>query len=606
MAIVKMKFVEASTDREHLDAMLSKGITSGMLDVEPAANIVTEENGGKILSRVNPFAGYRQTLQNFAHATGFSFRENMVPSREYTEKEIEDFLAELNDRFGITSDAEEVILTPDDEKALEELSVCGFERIHACNYLNFGFGRLPKESFPKLSLYRDNIFVHHRLHENKQYIWMVYVTSDSYAEEVRKIFESLYFEPIAIPTIDVHKLLHEYEDRLNDINAYCCQEDMLISDYQYISEFEDRYCLSGFVKASDVGAYQKKFEGIPVEFTVKEPSEVPQFKCPTLLKNCWFARPFEMFVEMYSLPAYDDFDPTIFLAVTYCLLFGIMFGDMGQGLVLLIVGLLLEKKGKLFGIVGRVGITSTIFGFLFGSVFGYEDLLNPIHQNLFNVREKLIDVMDSSSTMLLLIGALIIGAVLIICSQLLNIWNNSRHKRWGEVLFSPNGIVGLIFYVYVLAAAAGFMTAGSTPLLSPVFVVIFAVLPLLCFLMQEPLNNLVMHKSVKPKEGWGGYVMQSIFEVIEVLLSFMTNSMSYLRVGGFILSHAGMMLVVMTLMQMTGNAGPIVLVFGNIFVMCLEGLVVGIQALRLEYYEMFSRYYNGGGRKYQALTAKAE
>lgn len=606
MAIVKMKFVEVSTDREHLDAMLSRGISSGMLDVEPAANIVTEENGGKILSRENPFAGYRQTLQNFAHATGFAFQENHIPSKEYTEKEIEKFLAELNEKFGITSDAEEVLLTPDDEKALEELSVCGFERIHACNYLNFGFGRLPRESFPKLSLYRDNIFVHHRLHENKQYIWMVYVTSDSYADEVHKIFDSLYFEPIEIPSIDVHKLLHEYEDRLNDINAYCRDEDLLISDYQYVSNFEDRYLLSGFVRASEIKAYEKAYDGIPVTFTVREPSEVPQFKCPTLLKNSWFARPFEMFVEMYSLPSYDDFDPTLFLAVTYCLLFGIMFGDMGQGLVLLIIGLLLEKKGKIFGIIGRVGITSTIFGFLFGSVFGFEDVLNPIHQNLFNVREKLINVMDSSSTMVLLIGALIIGAVLIVCSQVLNIWNNSRHRKWGEVLFGANGVAGFVFYLYILAAAAGFLTGGSTPLFSPVCIAVFAGIPLLCFLMQEPLNNLVMHKPVKPKEGWGGYIMQSIFEVIEVLLSFMTNSMSYLRVGGFVLSHAGMMLVVMTLMEMTGHAGPVVLIFGNIFVMCLEGLVVGIQALRLEYYEMFSRYYNGGGRKYQALTAQAE
>ena len=187
MAIVKMKFVEASTDRDHLDSMLLKGIGSGMLDVEPASNIVTEDNGGKMISEENPYADYRQTLQNFAHAVGFSFDPDRKPSRTYSKEEIEKFLGELNEKFGITSDAGEVILTPDDEKALDALSVCGFERIHACNYLNFGFGRMPRESFPKLSAYRDVNFVHHRLHENKQYIWMVYVTSDSYAEEVAKI-----------------------------------------------------------------------------------------------------------------------------------------------------------------------------------------------------------------------------------------------------------------------------------------------------------------------------------------------------------------------------------------------------------------------------------
>lgn len=605
MAIVKMKFVEASTDRDHRDSMLLKGIGSGMLDVEPASNIVTEDNGGKMISEENPYADYRQTLQNFAHAVGFSFDPDRKPSRTYSKEEIEKFLGELNEKFGITSDAGEVILTPDDEKALDALSVCGFERIHACNYLNFGFGRMPRESFPKLSAYRDVNFVHHRLHENKQYIWMVYVTSDSYAEEVAKIFQSLYFEPMEIPPVDVHRLLHQYEDQLNDIFAYCSQRNEIISQYKYVSIFDEKYLLSGFVQASQVQAYEDAFNGEPVTFTVKEPEDVPQFKCPTLLKNNWFAKPFELFVDMYSTPAYGDFDPTFFLAVTYCILFGIMFGDMGQGIILMIIGFLFEKKGKLFGIIGRVGITSSIMGFLFGSVFGYEDLLNPIHQKLFHVREKLFDVMANSNTMTLLIGALIIGVVLIVCSMTINIVNNLRHKKLGEVLFSQNGIAGLVFYLYVIIAA-GLKLTGGANLFHVQFVIPFILVPVFCFLMKEPLTNLVTGHGFRASQSWGAYILQNFFEVFEILLSFVTNSMSYLRVGGFVLSHAGMMLVVMTLVKMTGNAGPLVLVFGNIFVMALEGLVVGIQALRLEYYEMFSRYYTGGGRKYKALTAQAE
>ncbi len=605
MAIVKMKFVEASTDRDHLDSMLLKGIGSGMLDVEPASNIVTEDNGGKMISEENPYADYRQTLQNFAHAVGFSFDPDRKPSRTYSKEEIEKFLGELNEKFGITSDAGEVILTPDDEKALDALSVCGFERIHACNYLNFGFGRMPRESFPKLSAYRDVNFVHHRLHENKQYIWMVYVTSDSYAEEVAKIFQSLYFEPMEIPPVDVHRLLHQYEDQLNDIFAYCSQRNEIISQYKYVSIFDEKYLLSGFVQASQVQPYEDAFNGEPVTFTVKEPEDVPQFKCPTLLKNNWFAKPFELFVDMYSTPAYGDFDPTFFLAVTYCILFGIMFGDMGQGIILMIIGFLFEKKGKLFGIIGRVGITSSIMGFLFGSVFGYEDLLNPIHQKLFHVREKLFDVMANSNTMTLLIGALIIGVVLIVCSMTINIVNNLRHKKPGEVLFSQNGIAGLVFYLYVIIAA-GLKLTGGANLFHVQFVIPFILVPVFCFLMKEPLTNLVTGHGFRASQSWGAYILQNFFEVFEILLSFVTNSMSYLRVGGFVLSHAGMMLVVMTLVKMTGNAGPLVLVFGNIFVMALEGLVVGIQALRLEYYEMFSRYYTGGGRKYKALTAQAE
>ena len=310
-----------------------------------------------------------------------------------------------------------------------------------------------------------------------------------------------------------------------------------------------------------------------------------------------------MFLGMYGVPKYTDFDPTGFMAFTYCLLFGIMFGDLGQGLVLFILGLVFEKKGQIFGIINRCGITSMIFGFLFGSVFGYEELLNPVHQSLFSVREKLFDVMAQSSTMVLLIGAVAIGAVLILTTQCMNIVNRFKHHQLGDAIFSQNGIAGLVFYGGIVFAIVATMLLGWN-VLNPVYLGIFIVLPVISFVMKEPLSNAVEHKTVKPEEGWGGYIAQSIFELIDVLLTFVTNSMSYLRVGGFVLSHAGMMLVVMTLVEMTGKAGVAVLIFGNIFVMVLEGLIVGIQTLRLEYYEMFSRYYDAGGVQFNALSAK--
>ncbi len=105
--------------------------------------------------------------------------------------------------------------------------------------------------------------------------------------------------------------------------------------------------------------------------------------------------------------------------------------------------------------------------------------------------------------------------------------------------------------------------------------------------------------------GFGGFFVEGFFELFEILLSYVTNTMSFLRVGGFILSHAGMMLVVMSLMEMVGNTGSIfVLIFGNIFVMALEGMIVGIQVLRLQFYELFSRYYQGDGIAFTPLQIK--
>lgn len=603
MAIVKMKYVSVATDESHIDEMVLDGVHSGLLHAVHAADIINEDNGGHLINDENPYSGYLQTLQNFAHSVNYTLDPERAPKKHYTNEEMDAFIDELDETFGLETDANTVLLTPDDEQALGALSECGFERMHACQYLNFGFGRLPRESYKKLSMYKDEIFVHHHVHETPQYVWMLYVTSDSYLDKVRKIFKDLYFEPIDIPMIDVKKQLEHYKDQIDDIYAFCNEENSVHELYPYIAEINEKYLLSGFVKADEVDHYKAIFKDLPSTIEVKDPSEVPELECPTLLKNNWFAKPFEMFLGMYGVPKYTDFDPTGFMAFTYCLLFGIMFGDLGQGLVLFILGLVFEKKGQIFGIINRCGITSMIFGFLFGSVFGYEELLNPIHQSLFGVREKLFDVMAQSSTMLLLIGAVAIGAVLILTTQCMNIVNRFKHHQLGDAIFSQNGIAGLVFYGGIVFAIVATMLLGWN-VLNPVYLGIFIVLPVISFVMKEPLSNAVEHKTVKPEEGWGGYIAQSIFELIDVLLTFVTNSMSYLRVGGFVLSHAGMMLVVMTLVEMTGKAGVAVLIFGNIFVMVLEGLIVGIQTLRLEYYEMFSRYYDAGGVQFNALSAK--
>lgn len=603
MAIVKMKYVSVATDESHIDEMVLDGVHSGLLHAVHAADIINEDNGGHLINDENPYSGYLQTLQNFAHSVNYTLDPERAPKKHYTNEEMDAFIDELDETFGLETDANTVLLTPDDEQALGALSECGFERMHACQYLNFGFGRLPRESYKKLSMYKDEIFVHHHVHETPQYVWMLYVTSDSYVDKVCKIFKDLYFEPIDIPMIDVKKQLEHYKDQIDDIYAFCNEENSVHELYPYIAEINEKYLLSGFVKADEVDHYKAIFKDLPSTIEVKDPSEVPELECPTLLKNNWFAKPFEMFLGMYGVPKYTDFDPTGFMAFTYCLLFGIMFGDLGQGLVLFILGLVFEKKGQIFGIINRCGITSMIFGFLFGSVFGYEELLNPIHQSLFGVREKLFDVMAQSSTMLLLIGAVAIGAVLILTTQCMNIVNRFKHHQLGDAIFSQNGIAGLVFYGGIVFAIVATMLLGWN-VLNPVYLGIFIVLPVISFVMKEPLSNAVEHKTVKPEEGWGGYIAQSIFELIDVLLTFVTNSMSYLRVGGFVLSHAGMMLVVMTLVEMTGKAGVAVLIFGNIFVMVLEGLIVGIQTLRLEYYEMFSRYYDAGGVQFNALSAK--
>jgi len=129
------------------------------------------------------------------------------------------------------------------------------------------------------------------------------------------------------------------------------------------------------------------------------------------------------------------------------------------------------------------------------------------------------------------------------------------------------------------------------------------VLPLLLIFFKKPLTSILTHRGKAFENGIGEFIIENFFELFEYVLSYLSNSMSFLRVGGFILSHAGMMAVVMSLADMVGaGAGPIVVIFGNLFVMCLEGLIVGIQVLRLEFYEIFSRNFEGNGKPYEPAT----
>ena len=315
---------------------------------------------------------------------------------------------------------------------------------------------------------------------------------------------------------------------------------------------------------------------------------------------------------MYGLPDYREMDPTTFVAVTYFLLFGMMFADVGQGLVLSLVGFLFMwkmKKMELGKIIGICGFSSAIFGVLLGSVFGFEHWLDGfwgwVHEKTgVPLNEgKLINIEDSNVVQTLIYATIGIGAVLVMCAMLLNIYSKLRQRKFGDALFGQNGLAGLVFYGSVVYAAVNMLLfGGSMP--SGAYIWLLIVLPLVLIFAREPLGDLVEGKPDWMPESIGDFLMQNFFELFEVLLSYVSNTVSFLRVGAFILVHYGMMTVVFT---MAGNdVGSakyiIVIVIGNIIIMALEGLLSGIQALRLEFYEMFSRFYSGDGKPFVPVS----
>jgi V/A-type H+-transporting ATPase subunit I len=132
-------------------------------------------------------------------------------------------------------------------------------------------------------------------------------------------------------------------------------------------------------------------------------------------------------------------------------------------------------------------------------------------------------------------------------------------------------------------------------------------LPLLLIALKEPLSGLIRHeKDWKPKNIFE-FAISAFFELFEALLSFATNTISFVRVGAYILSHMGMMIAIFALASLGGHGNNIiVLIIGNVFVMVLEGFVVAIQGIRLQYYEIFSRFYEGTGKEYAPVKIHYE
>lgn len=303
-----------------------------------------------------------------------------------------------------------------------------------------------------------------------------------------------------------------------------------------------------------------------------------------------------MYIKMYGLPAYNEIDPTLFVALTYSFIFGAMFGDVGQGLCLAVGGFLLYKLKhmNLAAIISCAGIFSTFFGFMYGSVFGFE---NVIEAKWLHPASRMMTLPFIGKMNTVFVVAIALGMFLILLTMILQVINAVKQRNIEGVFFDTNGFAGLVFYGSLVLVIFLYMSGHALPA-TAVLIVMFGI-PLLLIALKEPLTNLAEKKAKLIEGGKGMFVVQTFFELFEVLLSYFSNTLSFVRVGAFAISHAAMMEVVLMLAGAENGSPNIpVIVLGNIFVCGMEGLIVGIQVLRLEYYEMFSRFYKGCGREF--------
>ena len=645
MAIEKMELVTIVGMMSELDSVLIKCCESKCFQMEPAFVSASDSHGLRLIDDKNPYDVPLKGLASIATALGITLKQSDYSGCDLKTAEdfngfcdsLESLLSEISQTkqqaMQIISERKAAVIQLNHLKGLNE----EFSRIFNCRHVAVRVGKLPIDSKEKLEFY-DQEFFFVPFDSDRSFVWGMYFCPVEIKSIVDDIFKSMYFERIKIPDFVTGNTADEFEElnaEISENTAIAEEADRRLAELaaehepqiqqaftklKFIHDTFDlrknvgvlngKFYIKGFIPAKNEKEFEKLFDGVKSVSTAFMPPDADA-SCtpPTMLKNSWFTKPFAMLVEMYGLPDYGGFNPTAFVAVTYILMFGIMFGDLGQGFAVFLLGLFVGKKMNkaMGGIMSRVGISSMIFGTLYGSVFGYEELLDPVYESL---GISFLPLHAFRNTNFILLTAVAIGIALIVISMCINIYIGFKQKDYERAVFGNNGIAGLLFYGSVAAGVAGTMMF-DLKIMSMPFVIFMIVIPALCIFCRVPLSIAVKYKefrlSADEEEHMtvGNFIVENFFEMFEYVLSYVSNTMSFLRVGGFVLSHAGMMLVVMTLMDgAAALAQPLVLILGNVFVMVMEGMIVAIQIIRLEFYEVFSRFYDGDGKPFEPVKVE--
>ncbi len=633
--IVKMKFITITAHKRDIDRICDQYLSKYEIQLENAlSELKTVDNllpfvevnpFKEALEKANQFANYIEDTESLEN-TSFSQEEMFSLIRDMNETYMS--FREKEDELKKTQEHYRDVLTLVNPFRSIDFSI---HDVTQYKFIKLRFGRVPVDYYHKLEKYvhedLDVIFLEGS--RDASHVYGVYFAAEGNIQQVDAILKSLHFERLRLPdeydgsTRDACRKLEEEIERLNGEilstddkirNAFKENGAKLLAVRKRLNELSsnfdvrklaalvenkrgDHFILCGWMPEDQFSLFMDDIKKDPDVFVIVEDNNEEYFsEPPTKLKNPKFFKPFEMFIRMYGLPAHNEMDPTIFVALTYTFIFGVMFGDVGQGLCLFIGGALLYKfkKINLAGIISIAGIFSTIFGFMFGSVFGFEDIIEaqwirPIsHMTTLPFIGKLNTVF---------IVAVAFGMGIILISMIFHIIN-AKKAHDTEALLDQNGITGLVFYGAVVLTLSLFMTGNKLP--GTIVLIVMFGIPLLIMLFKEPITAKLEKRANHSEEGKVMFVVQAVFEMFETLLSYFSNTLSFVRIGAFAVSHAAMMEVVLMLAGAeTGNPNWAVIVGGNLFVCAMEGLIVGIQVLRLEYYEMFSRFYKGTGREFK-------
>jgi len=631
MAVQKMKLVNILGPISLVDEAISKLCVNNNFHPESINDVVQNTKGFFPFDTANPYTQPLKKVTEILNKSGITPELRNFSSLNMNHSEINRLIDDFETSLGnLTTQLEknEQQIKDNDQIMLQIRPIINtnitFEQLFNLEYIKFRFGRIPLDSFEILvNNGIDNTkYLYVISSKDKQYVWLMYFVPRQYEDRIDSLFASLHFERIRISdkvngtpaetilaieneqkklyesnekiTKQINKFAKENKETLLLIYSKLKYESEAFEIRKYASHTNDSFYITGWIPEDMRHDFELKAEKLGISCIFEDPCDSLPTP-PTKLKNIKLLKPFEEFVKMYGMPLYNEIDPTPLVAITYTMIFGLMFGDLGQGLVLALAGfaLWLFKKVNLGRIIGICGLSSMLFGgVLYGTVFGYEDFLpglKPLH--------------NETHFYIALGGSIIIGVTLLLISMIINVINGIKQRNIEKALFSNNGIAGIVFYFSALLIVIS-MFLLNIDLLTLPFLSIFIIAPLLIIFFKEPLSHAISkHKEEKEKLSKTEFFLQNFFELFEVVLSYITNTISFVRIGAFALNHAGLMMFVFILSRMSGSSDNIfILIIGNLFVILLEGLIVGIQVLRLQFYELFSHFYSGDGKPFEAFT----
>ena len=384
------------------------------------------------------------------------------------------------------------------------------------------------------------------------------------------------------------------------------------------------YRLTGWIPTDAAHAMMKDLDKLSegrIAIRVYNPLEVPSVlngteQVPVRLKHGKLVGAFERMIFSYGSPVYGAIDPTPFVALFFTLLFGIMFGDAGQGFIFLLLGLLMNFKvvkvggwNKFAPIFMAIGCSSMIMGVLTGEFFGNEEVLKPLSLAITGLfgepHAPILHLMPDGSehsikTMFAFFGVTVgVGFIINSVGLVINIINNLLMHKVGKALFGKNGLSGAVFFWYVVVMVVRIVVADHSIDMADGIVI---GVTLFLTMFSEPIHRIMEHETPVFENGLFAAIIEAIVELLETLISYMSNSISFIRVGAFGLAHAVLGFIIATLSEMAGPAYLAVMLVGNGIVVVLEGMIVAIQVIRLQYYEFFSKFFNETGREFKPFS----